>query len=372
MLDLIPAGRPRNSTKKDLLLFVGGGFGGGGGATATGVTRYTYWIDHNPFATAIKRLIAQNVSFETYTDAGATIADTLYLRPEQSNDCPDEILKSAAEIAATRTLMFTGAQPPPYYINTKFLSNPTDFNYQNDQGRYVYNAYGSNGFGLGRTGSGAFDAIFQSFVPQSPVLTGVWLKDLFRIGSTSDHTLYSDITVGLYDSNLNLVGVIGKLKKTYPLQYGNNPPVIGVNYNNLLYVTADDAVQYWTNIDQIQFIPDKPIPTKIGATYYIGVMADTFGSSFNYGVGNNGDTNGNYNGNGRYIYGQAFTANKTGAVFTSVSAIGTNLSICFVTQRNTGRTAYNFVWNSGANYWYDPTVNIDQFKFVKEDFDQRI
>lgn len=372
MLDLIPLGRPRNSVKKDLILYVGGGFGGGGLPTVTGVTRYTYWIDHNPFATSIRRLIAQNVSFETYTDAAATLPDTLYCRIEQSNDCPDEILKSQAEIDATRTLKFTGAQPPPYYINTKFLSNPTDFNFQNDQGRYVYDAYSGNGFGLAKTGSGAFDAIFQSFVPQSPVLTGVWLKDLFRVGSTSDHTLYSDITVGLYDSNLKLVSIIGKLKKIYPLQYGNNPPRIGVNYNNLLYVTADDAVQYWTQIDQIQFIPDKPIATKVGATYYIGVMPDTFGAAFNYAVGNNGDNSGNYNGKGRYIFGQAYTAYKTGAVFTSVTPIATNQSICFVTQRNIGRTAYTFAWDNGANYWYDPATYIDQFKFVKEDFDQRI
>jgi len=376
--DLIPLGRPRNSHKKDFLLFVFvGGRGGGGMDQSPPTNRYTYWIDHNPFATAIKQLVAQNVSFDIWSTSDGfgdyTNPVDLWCRIEQSNDCPDEIALSADEIAATRTLSLPHTYLPPYYINTKFLSNPTDFNYQNDQGRYVYNAYSGNGFGLGRTAGGAFDAIFQSFVPQSPVVTGVWLKDLFRIGSTSDHTLYSNITLGLYDSSLNLVGTIGKLNKGYPLTYGNSPPIIGVNYNNLLYVTADDGHQYWTNIDQIQFVPDKPIPVKVGGQYYIGVIQDTLGTAFQYGVGNNADNSGNYNSKGRYIFGQAYTATKTGAVFTSVSAIATNQSICFVTQRNTGRTAYNFIWNTAGNhYWNDPAQFTNQFKFVKEDFDQRI
>jgi hypothetical protein len=373
--DRIELGIPRNTSKKDFILYSGGGLGGGASPTHPPNNRYSYWIDHNPFATAIRKLIAQNVSFEIYQDAAGTIGQPMYCRIEQSNDCPDEILMLASEISAGRTLYLDPASlPPPYYINTKFLSNPTDFNYQNDQGRYVYNAYNGSGFGLAKSGAGGWDAIFQSFIPQSPILTGLWLKRLFRVGSTSDHTLFSDITVNLYDASFALVGTIGKLKKTYPLQYNNNPPVVGVNYNTVFFNTADDALQYWNDIDQIQFIPDKPIAVKAGQQYYIGVMPDTLAASITYAVGNNLDTSGAYNGLGRYIYGQAYSANKTAGVFTSVTAAGAsgNQSICFVTQRNVGRTAYTFVWDSTSRYWYDPATFKDQFKFVKEDFDQRI
>ncbi len=372
--DLIPLGRPRNSEKKDFNIWPVGGRGGGGGIPSTAKTRYTFWLDHNVFATAIKKIIAQNVNFQVFSDPAGNFPVPFWLRIEQSNDCPSEIAMQASEIAATKTLYFSAASIPPYYLNTNFTGQPTDFNYQNDQGRYAYNAYSGNGFGLAKSGSGAFDAIFQSFVPQSPVLTGLWIKRLFRVGSQTDHTLYSDLTVGLYDSNLALVGVIGKLKKNYPMAYGNNPPVLSVNYNTVYYVTADDAQQYWVDIDQVQFIPDKPLPLKPNDTYYIGIMPDTFGTAFNYAVGSNADpTTGNYGGKGRYIFGQAFSANKTGAVFTSVSPIGTDLSIGFTTQRNTGRTAYTFIWQAGSNYMYDPDIyNQGQFQVLKEDFDQRI
>lgn len=235
----------------------------------------------------------------------------------------------------------------------------------------MYNAYAGQGFGLARTGG--FDAIFQSFVPQSPLLTGLWLKRLFRVGSTSDHTQYSDITINLYDSSFNLIGTIGKLKKGYPLQYGNSPNVVGVDYGTVWYVTADDGLKYWIDIDQIQFVPDKPLPLNPGATYYVGMMPDTYGSSFNYAVGDNCDANGNYNGLGRYIFGRAYTAVKSGGSFTSVTPIGTNMNVCFITQRNVGRTAYTFIWQPGSTvYWKDPATTPDQFKFIKENFDQRI
>lgn len=370
--DLIPAGRPRATDKQDYNIWPVAGRGGGGSVPYTPLSRYAFWLDHNEFATAIKKIIAQNVNFQVYSDNAGIYPVPFWVRIEQSNDCPPEIAMQASEISAGRTLYFSAASVPPYYLNTNFTSNPADFNYQNDQGRYAYFAYKGGGFGLARTSG--FDAIFQSFVPQSPVLTGLWLNRLFRVGSQTDHTLYSDITVGLYDSSLKLVGIIGKLKKTYPLQYGNNPPVLFVDNGTTYYVTADDAQQYWVDIDQIHFVPDKPLPLKPGDTYYIGVMPDTYGSAFNYAIGANSDpVTGNANGSGRYIFGQAFSANKTGSLFTSVSPIGTDLSICFVTQRNTGRTAYTFMWNVTPAYMYNPDIYRNgQFNVLKEDFDQRM
>ncbi len=382
--DLIPLGRPRNTNKKDFALYnaVGGMGTIGGIQYAPSNGRFSFWIDHNPFATAIHKLVAQNVSFSIYSAwaSGAPVPGTeipMYLRIEQSNDTPLEVVTRPEEFTAGRTLYFDPSLPgglPPYYLNTRFLTNPTDPDYVNDQGRYVFDAYDGRGFGLALTSG--HEAIFQSFVPQSPILTGIWLKRLFRVGSTSDHTLYSDITVGLYDANLDLIGIIGKLKKEFPIEYGNNPSVLEPKYNTAWYTTADDSNEYWVDIDQIQLIPDKPLPLKPGDTYYIGIMPDSYGSSINYAVGGNSDVNGNYNGRGRYIFGQAYVANKTGPDFTSVTPLNTDLSVCFTTQRNTGRTAYTFMWdNSVDRYWNPPTaaaVFSDQFKFIKENFDQRI
>jgi hypothetical protein len=350
--------------------------------TAPANGRYSFWIDHNPFATAITKLIAQNVSFSIYS-----AWDTLFSRPlpgsevpvwiriEDSNDCPPEIIQSASEIAAGRTVYLNPASVlPPYYLDTKYTKNASDFNYITDQGRYVVDAYSGSGFGMARTG--AHSAIFQSFVPQSPVLTSIYLNRLFRTGSLVDATQYSDITVTLYDSALKPIGVIGKIKKNYPLQYGNNPSVLGVKFKQVTWVTLGDGSKVWTDIDTLQLFPDMPLPVKPGDTYYIGVAPDTFGASFNYSIGSNANTtDGKYNNRGRYIFGQAYAAFKTGSVFTSVTPIGTDLSICFSTQRNIGRTAYTFLWDTPATrYWIPPdqAYGRDQFKFVKENFDQRI
>lgn len=383
---VIPTGRQRNSFKKDFVFYSGGGLGGGGSAIAMPSQRQTFWIDHNPFATAIRQLIVQNVSFEVYSAVVSGIPVALsevpmWLHIDQSNDCPPEIIQSAAEIAATRTLYYdpsinfpgTGIREvAPYTVTTQFLTNPADFNYQNDQGRYVYNAYAGGGFGMAKTGAGAYDAILQSFVPTSPFLTGVWLKNIFRIGSTSDHTLYSDMNLNLYDSNGLFVAQIGKLSKRWPLAYLNTPPVTGVGWNSAGFTTADDGLQYWTTINEIHFIPNQPIAVTPGQTYYLGVRPDTYGATANYGVGaNNNGAGGSYNGDGQYyLFGQAYTGVLSGSNMTSLSAIGTKLSICFVTQRNVGRTAYTFSWNVSPSYGY-PTA-LDQFKFIKEDFDQRI
>lgn len=350
--DKNPLGNQFGNYKRDWTLYVGGGFGGGGAPTVTGVNRYTYWVDFSKFDVYVRKLITQNVNFEIFTDAGGTILAPVRISVDQSNDKPDENI-----IADGNTLLINQAlTPPPYFINTTYLTQPSDFNYQNDQGRYVYNAYNGNGFGLGNS-----NKIVQAFVPQSQTLTAVWFRRLFRAGSTSDHTKYHNLIVEIWDTNKNIIATTTISK--YALQ--GDPTDSNVEY----YVTADDGLQYWIDFDQrrMRFAPFvKVVP---GATHYICVKQDTSTVSHDYAVGSNTDGSGNYNGTGRYIFGQAYTAPYASTVLT---AIATNESICFVTQRNNGRAAITFLWDSASYYWYDPAVFLDQFRFVKTDSDRRI
>lgn len=345
-------GVPQGSYKRDWNLYIGGGSGGGTGATVTGTTRYTFWIDHSKFMTFLRKLITQNVSFNIYTDSGATIKAPVYIGVAQSDDIPDAVIQSQGLYIDPAVLV------PPYFINTTFLTQPTDFNYQNDQGRYVYNAYSGNGLGTGNSGK-----IVQSFIPQSPFQTAVWFKRLFHVGSNSDHTLYNDLIVELWDTNKNVIATATISK--YALQV--DPTDSNVEY----YVTADDGLRYWIDFDQRRVRFSSPVKVTPGVVHYICVKQDTSSVAHHYGIGSNTSPAGNWDQNlsTYYINGQAYTAPYASTVLT---AIGSNISICFVTQRNNGRTAITFQWASAGYYWFNPSGNVDQFRFVKEDVDKRI
>ncbi len=373
-------GRPRNTFKQDYEVFLGGGMGGGGPVTQTGVTRFTYWVDHNPFATFIRRLITQNVAFEIFKSAtlsgGIYFPDVgseadLYVSFDQSNDRPDEMFTKASELSARRVVVVPGSQAPPYYFVTTTIKQPVDPKYVTDQGNFVYDAYGSNGQGIAKTGVNDFQA--QSFVPTSPLLTSIFIRNLFHIGITSDPTRYRDIIIELWDSNRNFYANLGIIPKEY-VQGSKPNNHIDANGNKITtaidtYVTASDSLQYWINLDEARCIPAQPIKVVPGQTYYIVLRHTSPISDFLYAVGANTDSNGVYNGNGRYIYGAAYTGVGV-AGSNSITAAGTNISLCFTTQRNVGRTAITFYWGNGSYWWDDPNFGFPHFEFVKEDFDQ--
>lgn len=374
-------GRPRNTFKQDYEVFLGGGSGAGQLVTQPGITKYTFWVDHNPFATFIRRLITQNVYFEIFKtatniggglftgDAGSE-AD-LYVSFDQSNDRPDEMFTAPVELAAKRVVLVPKATLPPYYFNTTTVKQPVDPAFVTDQGNFVYGAYANNGQGIAKTGVNDFQA--QLFVPTSPYLSSIFIRDLFRVGSTSDHTLYRDIIVELWDANRNFYATLGIIPKEFIA--GSKPNNwTDVNGNRITtaidhYVTADDAIQYWTELEEARCIPAQPIKVVPFANYYIVIRHASPTAAFLYAVGANTDNNGNYNGNGRYIFGGAYTGVGV-AGSNTVSAAGSNISLCFTTQRNVGRTAITFYWGNGAWWWSDPEVYKGQFQFVKSDFDQ--
>lgn len=376
-----PVGRPRNTFKQDYEVFLGGGMGAAGPATPAGVTKYTFWVDHNPFATFIRRLITKNNSFEIYKrgtpigggyyDPDPTSLADLYVSFDQSNDRPDEMFTNAAELSSRRVVVVPGTQPPPYYFNTTTVKQPVDPRYITDQGNFVYYAYGSNGQGVAKTGTSDFLA--QSFIPTSPLLTSMFLRDIFHVGASTDPTLYRDIIVELWDANRNFYANVGIIPKNYVAgsKPNNHTDANGTRITTVTdtWITATDAQNYWIEILEVCFRPKQPIKLVPGQTYFIVIRHATPTASFLYGVGANTGNDGLYNGNGRYIYGGAYSGTGVAGA-NSITAAPANISLCFTTQRNVGRTAITFYWGNTGYLWADPTKILGQFEFVKEDFDQ--
>lgn len=370
-------GRARNTFKQDYEVNLGGGMGAGAPMTITGRTKYNFWIDHNPFATVIRRLVTKNVSFEIfkqatplggglYQEVPGTEAD-LYVAFDQSNDRPDEMFTDAAELAAGRVVKVAGSINPPYFFDTTTIKQPVDPKYITDQGNFVYAAYESSGQGVARTSVNDFSA--QSFIPTSPLLTSIFLRDIFHLGITSDPTLYRDIIIELWDSNRNFYANLGIVKKTWPVSGSTD-----VNGNRITtaidtYVTATDSLQYWIELQDVRCIPAQPIKVVPGQTYYIVIRHTSPIASYLYAVGSNSASGGGYNGKGRYIYGGAYSGVGV-AGSNTITAAPANINLCFTTQRNVGRTAPNFYWGDASYFWANPDQFKGQFEFVKEDFDQ--
>lgn len=370
-------GRPRNTFKRDYIVFLGGGMGSGAPLTITGKTKHSFWIDHNPFATVIRRLVTKNVSFEIwklatpiggglYTEVPGSEAD-LYVAFDQSNDRPDEMFTDSGELASGRVVKVPPSIPPPYFFDTTTIKQPTDPKYITDQGNFVYYSYDGSGQGVARTGVNDFQA--QSFIPTSPLLTSLFLRDLFHVGTSTDPTLYRDITVELWDSNRNFYANVGIIPKTGPIdQYtdANGNLITTVSDS---WIVGTDSVQYWVEIQEVRFVPAQPIKLVPGQTYYIIIRHATPTASYLYAVGSNSASGGGYNGKGRYIYGGAYSGTGVAGA-NSITAAPANVSLCFSTQRNIGRTAATFYWGNAGYFWVDPDQFKGQFIFVKEDFDQ--
>jgi hypothetical protein len=372
-------GKARNTFKQDYIVYLGGGMGGGGAVTQAGVDRFTYWVDHNPFATSIRRLVTINHSFELWAEAfwngfgyGAVYGTEvpLYVSFDQSNDRPPEMFTADAEISGKRVVVIPPTQPPPYYFNTTNVKQPVDPRFITDQGNFVYYAYETGGLGITRTGVNDFVA--QSFVPTSPLLSSIFLRDIFHIGDYNDPARFRDIIVELWDSNRGFYANLGIIPKEFipGIRPNNHTDMNGNRITTATdtWITASDSNKYWIEITEARCIPRQPIKVVPGQTYYIVLRHTSPIADFLYGVGAN-TSGGVYNGKGRYIYGGAFSGVGV-AGSNTVTASPTDVSICFTTQRNVGRTAVTFYWGNPAYWWSDPNSGPAQFEFVKEDFDQ--
>lgn len=358
--DKLPLGTQTASSKRDWNLYVGGGLGGGGGKTVAGVTRYTFWVDHSKFDTYLRKLITQNVSFEVWTDGTFATSAPVYIDVGMSNDKPDALIRGTNGQAVNGSILVNHeTTPPPYFINTTFLSQPTDPNYQTDQGRFNYNQYVSNGLGTGNN-----NKIVQSFVPSSPFLTGVKFRDLFHVSPHTDPATYDNLVFEIWDTNKATIASFTLSKHRTPsIQQINN------NFSTQTWVTASDSKDYWIEFQDITI----PFNVKVvpGQIHYFVVKQEVASAAHHYGIGSNTVSGGAWDGNSNYYYinGQAFTAAHGG---TTLTAVGTNISTCFLTLRNNGRTGITFLWDSAGYYWFNPDNFLDQFRFVKIDSDKRI
>ena len=383
-LDKKSAAIPLNTFKQDYNFIAVQGGRGGGLLPSTGCSRYTFWIDYDPFDVNNRRLITQNVSFQVFSDSHGTTPIVPYIIVGQSNDIPDEQVV-VGNTSQGESIIIPSPTQPPYYLDTKFTSQPVNTNYQNDQGRYTYAGYAGYGYGFGQT-----QMVGQAFVPEQPKLTGFFLRELFHT-NTTDHTTFFALNLELWDANHNFYAHLGTLQPTYNSAVqptGLTTDSACTAYcNNLTYNTADDGHNYWISLNSLGVQLTNPISVTPGATYYIMVRLSTLTAANYYFLGHNAN-NTVYSGLGRYtaynqhgvaVSAHAVVANDGSSTFSNlVDANSFPLDFPFITQGNVGRTAITFWWANQANptsmYWQgEPTGSLSgQFKFIHLDYDQRI
>lgn len=382
--DKLQLATPLNSHRQDWEFFPFLPGRGAVSAGAAGVSRYTFWIDYDPFDISNRQLITQNFSFQVFIDSGLVPITPLIIA-DQSNDIPDEVVEQAtlglptggsvslARASITQPNVPAQANQPPYFIDTLFTSQPRDSNYQNDQG--YYSIAGWKGFGIG---FGVTNMFAQAFVPMQPQLTGLYWQNIFHT-NTPDHTTYEQVNFELWTGTGFYAHIGGLLPKYNPALGSNGFITDGtceITCDDFSYLTGDDGNIYWTTLEQPSIRPNAPISMTPGQTYYLVVRLATLTASTYYFLGTNTTASGLYSGTGRYIFGSAYSAPDGVASYSQiVDANGTAINFPFITQGNVGRTAITFWWaniaNGSSNWWFGtPTTN--EFKFIHLSYNQRI
>jgi|GEM_PF-6397895 len=380
MLDKRSAAVPLNTFRQDynIIAFVPGR--GATGSSPTGVTRYTYWLDCDPFDIYNRSLISQNVSFQIFADSLLSTAIVPYIIVDQSDDIPDEQVIVGPTSLGGSIILAPGQ--PPYYLNTKFLAQPINSNFQNDQGRYSMAGYVGQGTGFGGT-----QMVGQAFVPKQSKLTGFSLAELFHTNIT-DHTKFFNLNFELWNSNKQFVAHIGTLQPTYNAAVqpsGLTTDSSCTAYcSGITYNICDDSIKRWITLNQVNIQLNSPVNVSPGQTYYIIVRQATLSTTNYYFLGNNTKSTGALSGSGRYtaydqtgaaVAAHAIIAADGSSTFSNVVDINGNpVDFPFTTQGNTGRIAVTFWWgNQSTSYWSTPPQNLPgSFKFIHLDFDQRI
>jgi hypothetical protein len=386
-LDKRPRAIPLNTFKQDynLISLVGGR--GGGGLPETGCSRFTFWVDYDPFDVQNRFLVTQNAAFEIWSDEYGTYPIYPHVIIGQSDDIPDEQV-IVGETSTGDSVGYPGIMAP-YYLNTKFTSQPANASFQNDQGRYTGAGYQGSGSGFG-----SVNMLGQAFVPKQSQLTGFFFQELFHT-NTTDPTTFVSVKFELWDANHNFYAHLGTLQPTFNATTGSAPTGLITDSsctaycNDISYDTATDGKNYWITLDLLGIELASGIAVTPGATYYIMVRATTLTSSDYYFLGNNVDGNsGLYSGKGRYTaYDQlgvsvnahgVLAADGSSTFYNLVDANSHNIDFPFITQGNVGRTAITFWWADQSSpttlYWNGvPTGYLsNQFKFIHLDFDQRV
>lgn len=93
--DTLQQAYPNNSHKQDWAYYPWlGGRGGGPANPTTNVTRYSFWVDFDPFDIKNLKMLSQNISFQIFNDSLLTSPLVPYFVLDQSNDITDEIIEA--------------------------------------------------------------------------------------------------------------------------------------------------------------------------------------------------------------------------------------------------------------------------------------
>lgn len=126
--DSLQPAYPNNTHKQDWALYTFVGGRGGGGGVATTTTRYTYWIDFDPFDIQNLKMLSENLSFQIYGDAFFDYTLTPHYIVDQSNDITDELIQANLPTKAGQSISVGTATinyPPFGYIDSLGVSlNP--------------------------------------------------------------------------------------------------------------------------------------------------------------------------------------------------------------------------------------------------------
>ena len=383
--DIQSKATPLNTFRQDYNFIAAVGGRGGGGLPTTNCSRYSFWIDYDPFDVNNRSLVTQNVAFQIFLDTFGTTPIVPHIIVGQSDDIPDELVVVGTTSLGDSVIIPNPPQPP-YYLNTKFATQPVNANFQNDQGRYTL--AGNQGFG---TGFGGTQMVGQGIVPKQSKLTGFFWGQLFHSNIT-DHTKFQNVVFELWDSNHNFYAHLGTLQPTYNASVqptGLTTDSACTAYcNNLTYNTCDDSVQRWITLNNLGIQLTAPVNVTPGSTYYIVARLQTLTGGTNYYfLGNNTNaasvrsTTGRYapyNLLGQSVAAHAIVATDGSSTFANLVDVNSNpVDFPFITQGNVGRTAITFWWadqpNPTALYWNTvPTSYPGEFKFIHLNYDQRV
>lgn len=92
--DTLQPSYPNNTHKQDWAYYPFVGGRGGGSGVVTGVTRYSFWVDFDPFDVKNLKMLSENISFQIFNDSLLSVPLIPYFIIDQANDITDELVEA--------------------------------------------------------------------------------------------------------------------------------------------------------------------------------------------------------------------------------------------------------------------------------------
>lgn len=383
---------PNNSLRQDWDFYRYTGGLGGGGLVVSGTSRYSFWLDLDPFNVKLRDLYCTNWSFQIFEDPDGIIPLNPAIIQTAYNDFTDELVESyTSTMSPGDSIAFgdpTGGSAnlylptsqPPYSTFTGFLPGEPGVsnNYWLDQGGWTYNA---------ETKVGAFlpsgQMLGQGFYANQPQLTAFGFYGVVNDGITTNPSQYTSVTFELWDFNQNFVAHLGTIQPQYDTNNPNGPLTmddgfsISFDASKSTTATATDGVTYWTGLKEFIVFLGKPIDTTPGSIYYIFMRETNTALSGVYGLGINVDNSSVRDPLYYYPFATCvLTADGSNSGWTDLTdANGNYANFAFRTYGNVARFGTHFWWanigNGASNYWFG-TQSSAEFVYTHVDYNSRI